>query len=509
MNRICIRHFVLCFIFPVFVLNAEENGVFQYAIPEDEVFLWLPPEAERIEGILVAGNTSIEKHVVRDPRVRAVCRQRNLAIVFGMQGLNRFFDQSMLDRLAEVSGYGELTDAPLFFAGHSAGGPQAKEQAAAFGDRTFGLMLSRGGLPDPGASFPTLVLAGQFDEFSGVMREKDGREPAWEDPRDALMRVLEADREIFVSFAVEAGAGHFGWSPRNAELFAQFLDAAAARDAEAGLAPLPFRGNAIPVPHATGWTRQPNRAFAEALTEYHAPLFQERKDQFLRWENRHWVDAGVRHFFHELDFTGDGQVFRVNPVFAGRVPGQPNNRGPQWPGAGEEVGNAGGDIHIRMVNGPAIVEDGHLIRLRHDALNPANAPPGRITFLAYSEGNGTYRRTELPGMAPRGFRGPRGASQSVDFEELPASWSGREPLPLRARASSGLPVNFYVARGPAVVRNNHLHVSQVPGRAANPIEIEVVAYQPGSGAEPRFSPASGVSHTVRLNPLDPDLRLTP
>lgn len=501
MQRFLIRLIVLSCLFTAPSLYAHEDGVFQVYLAEEGAFLWLPPASERIEGILVAGTTSIEKDVVRDPRVREVCRRRNLAIVFGTSGLNGFFGQELLDKLAEASGYEELSTAPLFFVGHSAGGPQAKQQAAAFGGRTFGLMLSRGGIPDAGSRFPTLVLTGQFDEFGGLMRDENGREPAWENPRDALAQVLEADRELFVSFAVEAGAGHFGWSERNAELFALFLDKAAAGVRESYPSPLPLRGNQIPVPGDPRWTRQMDREFAEALSRYNAPLQDSRRDQFLRWENRHWVDAGVRNFFHALDFEGDGQTFRVRPVFAERVPGQHNGNGPRWLEAGQDVGNAGGEIKIRVVSGPAVVVEGHRLRLQHDALNPAQGPWGRLTFLAYSEGNGEFRHTELPGMAPRGYRGPQGQTQTITFDEIHEIHGGENPIPLVASASSGLPVSFYVLRGPAVVKDGQLHITQVPARPKYPIEIEVVAYQAGSGVEPRFSPAPGISQVTRLHPL--------
>ena len=495
-------HWILLCLFWHCLICSAENGVFQFALEHERehhrVLLWLPAEAEEIQGILVAGSTSIEKDVVRDPRVRAVCRKHNLAIVFGTLGLNGFFSQDLLDQLADLSGYAELSTAPLFFIGHSAGGPQAKEQAAAFGDRTFGLLLSRGGIPDPGSTFPTLVLTGQFDEFGGVMRDENGREPAWEDPRDALMNVLSADTDLLVSFAVEAGAGHFGWSARNAELFALFLEKAVLgvhEHPQLRGARLPVRGNAD-----FSVALQLDSEFAQALHLYNRKLMHQKKDQFLRWENRHWVDAGVRRFFHTLDFEGDGQSFRVHPVFAERVPEQHNGNGPIWPEAGEPLGNAGGEIKIRIVSGPAEVVDGHLLRLRHDALNPAIGPWGRLTFLAYAEGNEAYRHTEIPGMAPRGYRGPQGDPQTLSFEALPDEiHPQQDPLPLSATATSGLPVAFYVARGPAVVRDGHLHLTQIPVRAQGTIEIEVVAYQVGSGIAPRFSPAPAQSRVTRLN----------
>ncbi|MEX2382125.1 MAG: hypothetical protein WD490_07065 [Opitutales bacterium] len=480
--------------------------VFQYVIDlereHQRVFLWIPAEAAEIKGVLVAGTTSIEKDVVRDPRVRAVCNEKSIAILFGTPGLNGFFNQELLDRFAEKSGYGELSTAPLFFVGHSAGGPQAKEQAKRFADRTFGLMLSRGGIPDPEpGTFPTLALSGQFDEFGGLMREENGREPAWENPKDAIARHRAANPGLVVTFAVEPGAGHFGWSDRNAELFSLFLAKAATPPpaSERVATPLDVRKSGEGETTSPDHALHLDRELAEAVHAYHADLRADKKDQFLRWDNRFWVDAGVRFFFHNLDFEGDGRTFRVNPVFAERVPGRHNDRGPRWLNAGEEVGNSGGPIRLRVVSGPAVVVGEDLLRLEHDALNPAIGPWGRLTFLAYTPGDDTYRHTEVPGMAPRGYRGPQGKSQTITFDKLSDLTVGSGPVDLQAAASSRLPVDFYVARGPAVVKDGKLHLAEIPARATFPMDIEVVAYQPGSGEEPRFSPAPGVSQTLQLH----------
>jgi pimeloyl-ACP methyl ester carboxylesterase len=55
--------------------------------------------------------------------------------------------QKVLDELARNSGYSELAVAPLFFVGHSAGGPQAKAAARRYRERCFGVVQYRGGSP--------------------------------------------------------------------------------------------------------------------------------------------------------------------------------------------------------------------------------------------------------------------------------------------------------------------------------------------------------------------------
>lgn len=109
--------------------------------------LWLPPEAKQVRGVLMAGMTLAERELVKDPHIRKACAAEQLAIVFLTTGLGAVDIQDVLDEFAKVSGYRELSMTPLFFAGHSAGGPQAKAAAAKFAQRCFGVMQYRGGAP--------------------------------------------------------------------------------------------------------------------------------------------------------------------------------------------------------------------------------------------------------------------------------------------------------------------------------------------------------------------------
>jgi hypothetical protein len=66
--------------------------------------------------------------------------------------------------------------------------------------------------------------------------------------------------------------------------------------------------------------------------------------------------------------------------------------------------------------------------------------------------------------------------QSVTFNPI-ADWTFKNPPPtVSASASSGLPVMFEVALGPATVQNNQVHPTGQPGT------VHVVASQPGNAA---------------------------
>ena len=210
------------------VANA---AVFQYQITVLDkkerpraVFLWLPAESTSIRGLLVSGQTLIEKSMSTDPEVRRLCAENDLGILFSTIGLSQVDIAAVTAEAAKLSGYEELATVPMFFVGHSAGGPQALAKAIAHQDRCFGLMQYRGGVPvELPTHIPSLTMVGQFDEFGGVMRDAEGREHAWEGSKDALIAMRTADPTRMLSFAVEPGAGHFAGSERNAKLFSLYL----------------------------------------------------------------------------------------------------------------------------------------------------------------------------------------------------------------------------------------------------------------------------------------------
>ncbi len=165
---------------------AASSAVFQHAVPvatsrgQSTAFLWIPPRAPRIRGVVIGGMTLMEREMAKDPRIRQACAAQHLAIVFLKCGLGQADLQTVLDDLAEASGYGKLSTAPLMFVGRSAGGPQAKVLATKMHARCFALVQYRGGstggeepLPE---GIPALMMLGQFDEFGGTMRDESGRE---------------------------------------------------------------------------------------------------------------------------------------------------------------------------------------------------------------------------------------------------------------------------------------------------------------------------------------------
>jgi len=512
---------------------SASAAVFQYTVPvattrgESAAYLWIPPKARQVRGVVMGGMTLMERECAQDERIRQACADQQLAIVFLKCGLGAANPQDVLNDLATASGYRELSVAPLLFVGHSAGGPQAKECAVALAARCFGLVQYRGGAPGgdkpvpPGV--PALMMVGQFDEFGGTMRDEAGRE-SWEGARDALAAFRAQDERNLGSIVVEPGAGHFAWSDRNAAYLALFIrKAARARipdwpaDAQEPVQcrEVDLRGGWLtdlaigakeqsdPAPYKEYRADRSKAAWhfdretAEATVAYHAGGLG-KKDQFIKWNDPHWVDAGARFFFTTIKWVGDGSTFEVHPVYAPTYPSQHGGRGPRWPQAGKPVGHSSAPILVKQVSGPVVATGANTLRIRYDALAPATEG-SRVTFMAYSVGDAEHRYTEQVGMMPRGFRGlTKGKDQAITFPPIGSLNGDSGPVELKATSDAGLPVDYYVAYGPAVVADGKLKVADVPARASFPLAVKVVAYQFGSGVEPLVKTAAPVAQRIRL-----------
>ena len=528
----------------IVMLAANANAaVFQYAVPvqtsrgERMAFLWIPPKAKQVRGVIMAGMTLMEREFAKDSRIREACADEQLAIVFLKCGLRAANLQSVLDDLAKSSGYRELSIAPLMFVGHSAGGPQAAEAARKMSDRCFGLVQYRGGNPGgetpipPG--IPALMMIGQFDEFGKIGRAASGFEN-WEYARDRMIAFRSQNENNLGSIVVEPGAGHFDWSKRNADYLALFLGKAARARIPASWpvdAKRPIKLNVIDP--TSGWltdltiantTKQKTDApsmirkaspyerykgdrkktawhfdeeMANATVAYHKGI--RKKDQFLTWKDPHRVDAGARFFFQRIKWIGDGQSFRVHPTYAKSYPSQFNGRGSKWAEAGNPVGHSSALIRIKMVGGPIVATGPDTFRIQFDALASATEN-GRITFMAYSDGDKTYRYTERVGMLPRDSgKRTNGKAQTITFPPIGNLKADNYPVKLKATSDSGLPVAYYIAYGPAKIVNGNMLISEVPARAKFPIAVKVVAYQFGRAVEPFVQTAEPVERTIMIN----------
>ncbi len=532
---------ILCL---VTLISATRAAVFQYAFDytfenkgkeqTSTVWLWVPPGAEGVKGVVIAGLTSAERRMVSDPAIRAAAAEAGLAIVFTDSGLGRLDVQETLDRFAKASGYEELRHAPIVWLGHSAGGPQAMEKAKAMPDRTLALLQYRGGVPWMGegevsSEIPTLVMTGQFDEFGGVMRDAEGN-AGWKNIRDDFADKKANGGVPLGTLLIEPGAGHYSFSGKNAEYLAKWIAAVAKQVPEewptdrVRVPPTlerldPSSGWITPLAWGEGDKPQaiegvndgkdrvgvgpvnwhPTRELAEATLAYEQGI--DKKDQFVGWEDGVYMDAGARPFFNSPKWV-DADTFEVHPKYLDKYPSQFNGNGPRWGMAGEAVDHA--DVPLRVVIGDGPLEmasddpEERRIQVRFDALNPANSVR-KARWIASSSGDDTYRYSEFAGLISRNMQAlDKGQEQAMTFPQIEDMKRDAGPVDLAATSDSGLPVRYYVAYGPAEIQDGKLVLNEIPKRAKHPIEVKVVAYQWGSAVDPKVKSAEPVERVFQV-----------
>ncbi len=519
--------------------------VYQYAVPSTDekgraitAFLWVPPGADRIRGVLVGGQTLMEPAFVRDPAIRAVCAEEKLAIVYFQPALAAVFEywksdcgarlQKALDDLARESGYEEIAVAPLFPFGHSVSSLFASRVVCWARDRCFGALAFKGGLDvpadHPAASLlgvPILVIKGQFEEFgpgpSGGLRENEDREVAWKGMREGILARRDANERNLISYLVESGATHFAWSERLAPFTAEFIRQAARRripdwprDAKA---PVKCRELAVADGALTGLPGGENGAasFAEfggekartfwhldlalarAADAFHADL-GKKQPQFVTFADSktnkplfvghdlrlrmppHWIGA---------------DTFQVAGTFLDHAPDKyPKLNSPDAPAV-----HAAGAVQFRVFGGA-------IEQIARDAFRvaPTGREPLRANILAFHPGDATYRHAEQQGRidVPEALK--RGRAQTITFPEIAPLKRDSPPLKLAATSDSGLPVRFHVESGPAIIDGDTLRLAEIPARAKFPLNIVVVATEYGSAIEPLVQSAPPVRQSVAVEP---------
>jgi hypothetical protein len=188
----------------------------------------------------------------------------------------------------------------------------------------------------------------------------------------------------------------------------------------------------------------------------------------------------------------------VHPFYADQYPVPHATGGPRWSEAGKSVGHSTAPILVKPVSGPLVAVSANSLRVCYDGLSPATEAV-RPTFMAFSAGDTEYRYTEQVGMLPRGFSGLKnGTKQTITFPPIGNLKAPGGSVKLAATSDAGLPVDYYVAYGPAVIRDATLSIAELPRRATFPIAVKVVAWQFGRGVEPLVQTAQPVEQTIQI-----------
>jgi hypothetical protein len=512
------------------VANSRENAGAARA------WLWIPPDCERVRGVVVAQHNMEEVSILENPRFRAALSEMNFAEIWVAPPFDHLFRfnegagetfNAMMEALADQSGYSELKFAPVVPMGHS---------AAASWPYYFAAW-------NPGRTLTALSVSGQWPYF----RNKDFAPDIWGDRNIDFIPCLESMGEyesandwsregllerqqhpnMPLSMLANPGQGHFASSDAKIAYLALYIrkavqyrvpknwDGAAAPDlipidpAKTGWLADKWRLNqpptapAAPVGEYKGDARQAFWFFDEELagaTEKYEAAYRGLKPQLAGYvQDGKMAAQKDSHLQVDLKFEpeADGVTFKLSGAFYEAVPpGSP--RLPQWTGlpTNSPLGHAsGGEISIDRICGAfeKISADTFRVSFQQETPLAASARPYELVFAATHPGDEQFKPAVQQAHMYIPARNTPGAEQHITFAEIPGQKAATKSVSLQATADSGRPVHFYVREGPAEIEGGTLRFTRIPPRAKYPVEVTVVAWQYGSAVAPQWKTAEPVA----------------
>lgn len=508
--------------------KSPYDAVYQYSVRTGSrrAYLWIPPPCQYVRGVIVALSNLTERNWLEDPLIRQTATAENLAIIWvGPGGRDALLTadmkpgagkalQQMLDDLAEVSGYPEISQAPLLSMGHSANGhfswrvPEwdASRVIAAFAFKTIPLPDSLGF-----TGVPLCYMVGQTTEWPQYRDARPGdRDFFWPVVQKSAVHLRMSNPDNLIGVVTDPGGGHFDWSAHDAKFMALFIRKACAwRLPEKTIPGRPVVLKKIDP--ASGWLTDtggmdPDHFAPAPYQEYKgdkskaywffdketalaAAAFEgdrkPKKKQMLTCIQNGQLLAVADQGFASLTFEPrpDGLTFTLKGGFLKQLP-------PPLIGAGTPLGHAPGPIRFQVISGPAVQVNDTTFRVQFD-----RGGPGAVWLLESHPGNAIYRHAVQPVKLDLPGRLTEGTAQTIRFPPIADITKSDTVISLKARTGSGLPIGYYVVSGPAVVEGDHLRLTPIPVKTKYPVKVTVVAYQWGRTIAPKYRSADPVEQS--------------
>ncbi len=548
---------------------ASENrdSVWQWSVPLEgmglssetndypRAFLYIPPEAKHLRGVLIGQHNMLEEPILEHKAVRAGLADAGMAAIWvspQFQGSFNFTEhpdgpvtfQEMLNKLADVSGYDELSKVPVVWIGHSAMA-NAPYHFAAWDLKTHGTAARRcaagisvkGYFPthketDPDysdadlAGVPILYIEGEYADAHGRA--------------GSFLKIRNATPGSIFSFLADVGGGHFDWNNNICEYIGMYLR-------KLGEFRLPERvdakdGGVLKTidPANQGWLAerwhkdkpaesQPadvatyagdaKQAFWYFDKEHAKETFQRQsakraKRQLLAYtQNGSLLEQRETHFQVQPAFLpcpdGDGLTFQLGTTFLDSVPAV-STRLSGWTGlpVGTPLGHSSkSPVVIERICGPVEKISENTFRIAFDRVGLNNRikqwRSRDICLQAVHPGDEEYAGAVQQALIRIPLPLTTGAPQLITFPEIPDQSSSTKSISLAATttAAESFPeakVGFYVREGPAKIEGNQLVFTPIPCRAKFPVKVTVVAWQYGRTIDPKLRTAEPVERTFHI-----------
>jgi hypothetical protein len=211
-----------------------------------------------------------------------------------------------------------------------------------------------------------------------------------------------------------------------------------------------------------------------------------REKQMLTFIQDDTLLPVARQGFAALRFEPDtdGLSFRLRGAFLSEMPAE-------LIGAGGRLGHAPGPVQMRVITGAAMQTGPATFRVQFDRQGPG----GDVWIQEEHPGNAQYRHAVQPGKLSIPARLTEGKPQQINFPAIGDQRADAKGVLLKAIADSGLPIDYYVVAGPAIVEGSMLRFTPIPVKSRYPVIVTVVAYQWGRTIAPLYQSAEPVTQT--------------
>jgi len=534
------KYLSLCLI--IFLSLAATHlsaAVYQWSVPlegkdkESRAFLWIPPSCKQVRGLILANQVILEDLFCANNQIREACTKENLGIVLVFRGPFTQFNydegkgsfsqlQKILDDLAAVSGYAEISKAPLFTVGHSGGGNGAWNMAYCRPGRVFGILtLHAAADPNPPyydpksriGCIPVMAVSGEYESWNTKQEPLDQH---WRWLRGDLLDRRGKYLNSLVCEIVQPGAGHFNFDDRLATVTSMFLQKAAHYRIPA-YTPI---GDSVVLKYLDekdGWYTDirmldDNRFKPTAAKDFKGDnslafwefdeemaravdalpsMYGGKKEQRVCFvQDGKQVPAG---WINELAFepAADGITMGMKGDFLKETPTGVANGGIPLSHSTK------GQLKFSLIGGWSgggiqVAPDSFRIQFRQFGTTRYCT---NIQIMAYHDGDGTYKYAEQAGQIKFPEKNKDGDPQTITFPEIGELKAGGS-YTLSATSSAAMPVYYYIKEGPATIKDNQLVIDAIPPRAKLPIKITVVAWQYGRSIAPKVQTAVPVEQVV-------------
>jgi hypothetical protein len=493
-------------------------------------FLWIPPNCKQVRGVVVGQHNMTEEGVLEHPQFRKTMTELGFAEVWVSPGFNFVFDfnngagdqfNNMMKALAQESGYTELEFAPVVPIGHSAAASYPWNFAAWNPGRTLAIISIHGDAPLTnltGSGRPNPDWGSRnIDGIPGLMVM--GEYEWWEDRLLPAINFRKKYPKSAVSLLADAGHGHFDHSDALISYLSLFIQKAA-KYRLPSKAPLDQPVTLKPLDPEKGWLvdrwrkDEPLKAKAASFNNYKGEKNQAfwyfdkeiaratekyydaargKQLQYLGFEQEGKpVHPSGGHAQYRLQFIpmDDGISFQIKPIFSDSI--YVNVEKP----VACTTGHAKGDPVISRICGPIVQTGVNTFKLQFYRMGMNNPKRSNdIWLLGTHPGDEKYKSAVQQANIRFPLQNTEGIEQQISFPTIGNQKEGSQTLQLTATSTSGMPVNYYVQEGPAVIEGGTLKFTKIPSRSKFPVKVTVVAWQYGRSVEPKVKSAQPVAQS--------------